>query len=388
VAANRPPWRRYAKLERDEPTLVNPEKLSARRASYVCGRCHSVLSYPRKDTLDGHWNAFRPGDDLLSGGRLVVRPEIGSQRQESAIAEHEHAAGGRFVRERFWADGALRVTGRELGDVLASPCFAGGEFSCLSCHSMHDYESRDDQLAPRMRSDFACTQCHSDYEGDASSHTRHAPESAGSRCANCHLPYTTYGLLKAIRTHRVSSPSVAAELATGRPNACNTCHLDQTLAWTQEQLERDHGVDRVSLDETARRVASGPRWIATGDAGVRALAAWYLGWEPARDAAGSDWMAPYLAELLADPYAAVRGVAIRSLRTLPGFAELEYDFVEARGAAGEEARLRVQADWALRLEATPSRAPGPLLSAGTGFDREAWASLLTARDIRPISLNE
>ncbi len=382
VAANRPPWRRDAKSEHDDPTLVNPEDLSALRASYVCGRCHSVLSYPKSDPVGGHWNDFRPGDDLLAGGPLLLRPESGDPAQRRAIAEHERAERGRFVRERFWADGVLRVTGRELGDVLASPCFAGGEFSCLSCHSMHDYESTDDQLKPGMRGDDACTGCHAEYAGDASLHTRHAPESPGSRCMNCHMPYTTYGLLKAIRSHRVGSPSVAAELATGRPNACNACHLDQSLAWTQEQLARDYGAAPVALDESAARMATGPRWIATGDAGVRALAAWYLGWEPARAASGSDWMAPYLAELLADPYAAVRGVAFRSLHSLPGQPPLAYDFVEARGTAGDAARRQVLADWADGAEGSASRALGPL------FDREAWAALLAARDERPISLSE
>ena len=38
-------------------------------------------------------------------------------------------------------------------------------------------------------------------------------------------------------------------------------------------------------------------------------------------------MAPFLVELLDDNYSAVRHTAIRSLRTLPGFADLAYDYV-------------------------------------------------------------
>ena len=388
VAANRPPWRRYAQRGNEDPTIVNPERLSARRATYVCGRCHSVLSHPTRDTWGGHWNDFLPGDDLESHGRLVIHPEKQDFRQRRVIALHERVSDGRFVRERFWADGAVRAAGREMNDVLTSPCFKGGEFSCLSCHSMHGYENPADQLGEGMAGDAACTQCHTSYQGGMSIHTRHAPESAGSRCANCHLPYTTYGLQKAIRSHRVSSPSVDAEVATGRPNACNTCHLDRSLDWTQIQLERDYGVPRVPLAEATRHVAAGPHWIAVGDAGVRALAAWYMGWEPARQASGSDWMAPYLAEVLADPYAAVRGVGFRSLRTLPGYADLDYDFVMAKGAVGNAARVRVQALWAEQSDGERMRTPGPLLTANRKFDHEAWSHLVAARDTRPLSLSE
>jgi hypothetical protein len=144
----------------------------------------------------------------------------------------------------------------------------------------------------------------------------------------------------------------------------------------------------VRLDETAHQTPSGPRWIATGDAGVRALAAWYMGWEPARQAAGSEWMAPYLAELLADPYAAVRGLGYRSLVTLRGYGDLDYDFVMATGATGIAARTRVQAQWVQRPSAQHAATPGPLVAKDRTLDHESWARLVSARDTRPISLSE
>ena len=39
-----------------------------------------------------------------------------------------------------------------------------------------------------------------------------------------------------------------ATLATGRPNACNLCHLDKTLGWTAQYLEQWYGVTRPALD--------------------------------------------------------------------------------------------------------------------------------------------
>ena len=34
--------------------------------------------------------------------------------------------------DRFWKDGMIRVTGREANGVMSSPCYQGGQFSCLS----------------------------------------------------------------------------------------------------------------------------------------------------------------------------------------------------------------------------------------------------------------
>ena len=47
---------------------------------------------------------------------------------------------------------------------------------------------------------------------------------------------------------------------------------------------------------------------------------------------GRDWPAAFLLPLLDDPYAAVRYLAYRSLRELPGFRDFAYDYVGAPAA--------------------------------------------------------
>ena len=84
----------------------------------------------------------------------------------------------------------------------------------------------------RMEKNEACFQCHKSFRENLAAHTHHESDSSGSLCYNCHMPHTTYGVLSAIRSHQVSSPRVSDQLATGRPNACSLCHLDQTLAWS------------------------------------------------------------------------------------------------------------------------------------------------------------
>jgi hypothetical protein len=154
------------------------------------------------------------------------------------------------------------------------------------------------------------------------------------------MPHTTYGLFTAIRSHRIDLPSAARSLLSGRPNACNLCHLDRSQAWTADHLSRWYGAPPVAVEGDDRTVAASLVWLLRGDAAQRAVAAWHMGWEPARRASGDAWIAPFLAQLLDDPYSAVRFVAYRALRALPGFGDLQYDFVgapdERRQAVREE----------------------------------------------------
>ena len=118
---------------------------------------------------------------------------------------------------------------------------------------MHGYHDRNDQLTPRMETNSACTQCHEDIRENLTAHTKHAANSAGSSCYNCHMPHKTYGLLSAIRSHQIDSPSVAAQLKTGRVNACNLCHINKSLSWTNEHLAEWYNQKPAELNTEAKR---------------------------------------------------------------------------------------------------------------------------------------
>jgi hypothetical protein len=155
------------------------------------------------------------------------------------------------------------------------------------------------------------------------------------------MPYTTYGLLKGIRSHTVISPTAQESTEIKRPNACNQCHLDKTLLWTAGYLEEWYGTPQPVLEQDDRTIAASLLWLLRGDAGLRALSAWSMGWEDARSiSGGDDWIAPHLARTLADPYDAVRFISGRSLRRLEGFEDFAYDFMaapEALAAASQSA---------------------------------------------------
>jgi hypothetical protein len=336
IAANRNPARRW-KLhltKSADPTIANPARLKGWASALACGQCHSVWAFDgMKEKLDWnrHGGRFRPGEDDLAQ-RFVIQPnEPDHAVQKDFIRKTEPE----FFRNRFWGDGMIRVTGRELNGVQASPCFKGGNFSCISCHEMHPANTTrtaltnwagNDQLAPTMESDRACLQCHKGLASILTSHTHHTAESSGSRCYNCHMPRTTFGLLHAMRSHQVSSPAARESHDFGRPNACNLCHLDQTLAWTAEELKRWYGQPSPELSDEEKNLSAAVQWLVKGDAGQRVLLAWGMGWEPAQKVAGREWIYPFLIYSLLDPYAAVRFDAWKSLQTLPGFSDFDFDY--------------------------------------------------------------
>ena len=257
------------------------------------------------------------------------------------------------MEEHFWADGTIRVSGREYNGLLESGCYQRGDLSCLSCHAMHASDP-DDQLGAGMDSDHACLQCHTAYERDIQAHTHHRPDSVGSRCYNCHMPHTTFGLLRAMRSHRIDSPSATTSATTGRPNACNLCHLDKSLQWAAGYLSAWYDAPAVELSPQAQSIAAALLWLLQGDAVQRAVTAWAMGWEPAWQASGKDWQARFLAELLIDPYAAVRFNAHRTLKQLPGYTDLNYDYI-APMADLRRAKSQALSIWAQERSTEPDR---------------------------------
>jgi hypothetical protein len=381
---------------RGQGPIVDPSRLEGRRSAEVCGQCHAVLldkisrQFPVASLL-AHGRRYRPGQEL-GDTHVVVRPTDPGLR-----ALMDRLMGDpSYLARSFWADGMVRVSGREYNGLVESPCARGGQLTCLSCHTMHPQPGSgpslaawaDDQLGPEMDGDRACLQCHQRYAGQDQlvAHTHHRPGSEGSRCYNCHMPFTTWGLLRAIRSHQISSPGVGTSVLTGRPNACNQCHLDRTLAWAAGALARWYRLPAPALAGEESSIAASALWLLRGDAGQRALMAWSFGWPAAWQAAGSDWLAPCLAQLLEDPYPAVRYAAQRSLRRLPGFGAFEYDFT-APPAERAAARTRALAVWQSLPESQPRSDPAVLMDHGR-WDERGAARLVSHRDDRVVQLQE
>lgn len=157
-----------------------------------------------------------------------------------------------------------------------------------------------------------------------------------------------YGILSIHRSHRIEVPDPGRDGEAGRPHACTLCHVDRTLAWSAEQMNRIWGgggerwrAPAFRRDGAAPELADAVASLLVGDPVQRAVCAAALG----RDgtvhgtaAGGGDVARAHLLVTLHDAYPAVRWLARRSLLASPdpppGLAEWDpLGGVDARGAA-------------------------------------------------------
>lgn len=377
VRRHQNPLTRYQQHLSDgaDPTIVNPAKVSSQQASQICGQCHSIFA--ALDSMDWwqHGSSYRPGQELTE---YVDLHEFHEQQPDDPA-------------QVYWGDGTCRVGGREYLAMTASACFLNGELSCLSCHSLHDSDPND-QLSTAGLSDEACLQCHAEFRDRVAEHTHHLAESTGSRCYNCHMPHTSYALFSAIRSHRVDSPSAAITAATGRPNACNQCHVNQSLAWATDHLTEWYKQPDVELSDNDHDASATLMWLLKGDAVQRTLAAWTLGWQSAQDASGREWIVPFLTVGLEDPYPSVRFVAWKSLRSLDVPIDDEFDFLadsEQLAATAERVRQAWEAEHPARWTALMTLPQyEPFFDEQGRFDLQAVRQMQSERDDRAIVLPE
>lgn len=309
-----------------DPTIYDPREGGAAKASEVCGQCHSISVFHDDAAWVAQGRDDPPPSDLSAWGRVVRHP----LRQQGSWTDALLDADPDFFAQRYWSDGEVRVSGREYNGLLDSPCAVSEDFGCTTCHRMHETEASidgapwvDGQLKEGAASGAVCGRCH---EAIAAAPARHAKHPAGDvpSCVDCHMPRTTYGLLGAIRSHTITTPSVEATRVTGRPLACNLCHLQETLGWSARAMAKSFGSacpDALcSASCTPADHARGvegcvpamAEWALAGDAGQRALAIWHLGTPRAR---AVPWASAVLAAAAAgDPYPAVRLIAERALR--------------------------------------------------------------------------
>lgn len=299
IAANQNPLRRYFSHLGGgaDPTITNPARLVGLRANQVCGQCHSLTDVT-PDIETGGGKVYKPGDDLYASQPLLS-PLHPSPNLAAKLADDPL-----YLKGYFWRDGTIRVSSRDFSALVESKCATAGNATCMSCHSLH--EADPDGL---VQTD-GCASCHAAVVAEGAKHTHHAAGSAGAQCTNCHMPYTVYGLLKGIRNHRIDAPHVTADAGGDvRPNACNLCHADKTLAWTAAKLTAWYGQPApAGLVDTG--VPASVEWMLSGDAILRAIAAWNAGhW-------GQAAVLPYVTALLGDSYAAVRYVAGHAVKAL------------------------------------------------------------------------
>lgn len=302
---------------RSNPTLPIPSLVSV---GISCESCHFGGREHAKDPKTPM--RFVPTHPALAGWA----PDPAGARKNpavvNALCRQCHFSGG-----ASWSDGSALINSMESVEQDRGAC--GSRISCISCHNPH--ERGPDAGAYRKDRAAACLSCHGMYRPAAAAraHARHDP--AAVSCLDCHMPRIVHGFDAINRTHRISSPSEPGVLASGMPNACNLCHLDRSLAWTRDKLDKGWG-KRVQLPVHLEEFfgkdhskAAGDAWLAQPVGMLRVVA----GAAYARSPLGKKAL-PQLLKQLDEPNAYLRTRALQNVEQLLG-RKVEFTLTGAPG---------------------------------------------------------
>ena len=204
--------------------IVNPARLDFVNGNDVCLQCHTQ-GQPLANPINGKYYdwpvGYQPGLKLKDFWKL-----------------EEHKLGEQSFTH--FADGTGHKNRMQGNDFVQSQMYTHG-VTCFSCHDVHGTSNNADLLKP---ANVLCLNCHGPQSPNGpraasiEDHTHHKVGSAGNECVACHMPSIEQTIADVnVRAHtfKFIPPSATAELKI--PNACTTCHKDQTVQWATDSLK-------------------------------------------------------------------------------------------------------------------------------------------------------
>jgi tetratricopeptide (TPR) repeat protein len=225
------PSAEHARLFRNQPAnqpadlkLIVLSKLTIEQRNATCAPCHAKMS---PVTVN-----FAPGERYFDHFDLTA-----------------------FENSDFYPDG------RDLGENYTytqwrlSPCAKSGQLDCIHCHT----SSGRYRFKEAASANNACLPCHEERVKNAPAHTHHRAGTPGNQCVTCHMPMSEFARMRR-SDHSMRPPTPATTLAYQSPNACNLCHTNQTVAWSDKYVRAWHAPDyqkpvleRAALIAAARK---------------------------------------------------------------------------------------------------------------------------------------
>ena len=176
----------------------------------TCARCHS-----RRGVIA---EGFTPGDPFLDYYRPALLDD-GLYHADGQIQDEVYVYGS-FLQSRMHQRG-VRCT--DCHNPHTAGLDATGNATCTRCHQ-ETPPTEFATLAPKLY--------------DAVEHHFHEPGTEGAECVNCHMPSKLYMVVDPRRDHSFRIPRPDLTESLGVPNACNTCHDDQTPAWAAAEIRQ------------------------------------------------------------------------------------------------------------------------------------------------------
>ena len=139
----------------------------------------------------------------------------------------------------YFPDGQIKEEVYVWGSFLQSKMHQAG-VTCSHCHDSHSLNLKAEDNA-------LCNQCHKAKIFDTREHHQHPVGSAGALCVNCHMPARIYMGVDPRRDHSFTVPRPDISVATGSPNACTSCHVDESPEWAKSHVQAWHP-DSLRID--------------------------------------------------------------------------------------------------------------------------------------------
>lgn len=158
----------------------------------------------------------------------------------------------------YHSDGQIQDEDYVYGSFIQSKMYHQGVV-CSNCHEPHS-------LKLRATGNAVCTQCHKAQVFDTPKHHQHekGKNNSGAQCVNCHMPETTYMGVDPRRDHSLRIPRPDLSKKLGLPNACNTCHQEQSIDWAVEQVEKWYPTSQNRMVHFAQTLYAGRKQWTTG----------------------------------------------------------------------------------------------------------------------------
>ena len=138
------------------------------------------------------------------------------------------------------------------------------------------------------------------------------------------MPKLNEGMQDVVRTHMIYSPTQPDMIEAGHPNACNLCHLEESIDWTVQHLREWYDQKflepRIDRSYPDRDAPVGRVWLTHALESVRLVATDTASRQNAR------WALPEIIDQLDDPYLLNRQFALMAVERMVEFELSDFGY--------------------------------------------------------------
>lgn len=216
-------WAKLPEMARDNEgdlgLLIKNSEMSARQNIELCAPCHS-----RRGSIQ-EYDFEHP--QLLNNAdpQLIVEPLYHIDGQ---IREEDYVYGS-FLQSKMYLND---VQCKDCHDVHSGKRLFEGNKLCLQCHRENEYDSYDHHFHKSRGQEGTPLNLKSG---------RIIEVGEGALCEKCHMPAQYYMGIDSRPDHSLRIPRPDLTVKLNVPNACNSCHEDNTPQWAEGYIIKWYG---------------------------------------------------------------------------------------------------------------------------------------------------